>query len=70
MPTQTKQITMTYTNENREGEVGTVSKDVNLKSKDGVMLVNKISDFNSNGDVIESTTNKIVTGELDKGCNK
>ena len=70
MPTQTKQITMTYTNENREGEVGTVSKDVNLKSKDGVMLVNKISDFNSNGDVIESTTNKIVTGELDKGTEE
>ena len=70
MPTQTTQITMTYTNENREGEVGTVSKDVNLKSKDGVMLVNKISDFNSNGDVIESTTNKIVTGELDKGTEE
>ena len=70
IPTQTKQITMTYINENKEGEVGTISKDVNLKSKDGVMLVNKVSDFNSNGDVIESTTNKIVTGELDKGTEE
>ena len=70
IPTQTKQITTTYTNENREGEIGTVSKDVNLKSKDGVMIVNKVSDFNSNGDVIESTTNKIVTGELDKGTEE
>ena len=70
IPTQTKQITMTYTNENKEGEVGKITKDINLKSKEGVMLVNRVSDFNNNGDTIESTTNKIVTGELDKGTEE
>lgn len=60
-PTKTSEITMNYTNENRAGESFNTSTTVKMNSKYGVLLVNKLTDFNAQNDVIENTDDKVKT---------
>lgn len=60
-PTKTSEITMNYTNENRAGESFNTNTTVKMNSKYGVLLVNKLTDFNAQNDVIENTDDKVKT---------
>lgn len=60
-PTKTSEIIMNYTNENRAGESFNTSTTVKMNSKYGVLLVNKLTGFNDQNDVIENTDDKVKT---------
>ena len=61
-PSQTTSIDMTYTNENKNIQ-NTISKEIEIESQDGLMLYNKLKDFN-NEEVLETIDTKTVTGNL------
>lgn len=65
VPSMASQIVMNYTNENREGESFTSQVPITINSKYGVLLVNELSNYNSNGDVLESIDDKVKEGTLD-----
>ncbi len=69
-PTQKTTIKMRYTNENRENEINQVEQEILLQSKQGALLISRVSNYNENGDILESTTDKIETGILDANSNK
>lgn len=68
IPSESTQIVMNYTNENRNSEQFTVNTPINLSSKYGTLIVNKIEGYNSNGDVLENTNDKVKVGNLDKNA--
>lgn len=64
-PSKQTEIVMNYTNENREGETFQAEVPVQLHSKYGVLMVNQLSNYNQNQEVLESIDNKVKTGTLD-----
>ncbi len=69
VPTQDTKISMRYTNENRAGETLETEQNIKLNSKYGILTVNKITDFNNNGDKINSITNTVENAKLDEQVN-
>ena len=69
VPTQDTKISMRYTNENRAGETLETEQNIKLNSKYGILTVNKITDFNNNGDEINSITNTVENAKLDEQVN-
>lgn len=65
-PTMADKIVMNYTNENRAGEGFVSYADININSKYGVLVVNKLSGYNQNQDVIENFNSKVETAQLDE----
>ncbi len=65
-PTKQSQITMNYTNENRQGESFSAVTPIQLNSKYGVLTVNKLSNYNENQDVVETIDDKVTNATLDK----
>ena len=66
VPTQETKISMKWTNENREGESFETEQNIKLTSKYGMLTVNKVTDFNDNGDEINYITNSVETAKLDE----
>ena len=69
VPTQDTKISMRYTNENRADETLETEQNIKLNSKYGILTVNKITDFNNNGDEINSITNTVENAKLDEQVN-
>ena len=67
--TQDTKISMKYTNENRAGENLETEQNIKLNSKYGILTVNKVTDFNNNGDEINSITNTVENAKLDEQVN-
>ena len=65
VPTMASEIVMNYTNENRSGETFNTSIPIKLNSKDGVLLINELANYNNNGDYIESIDNIEKEARLD-----
>ena len=65
VPTMQTEISMNYTNENRSGESFSYQLPITLNSKYGVLLVNRLSGYNNNGDVLENTDDKVKEVKLD-----
>ena len=65
IPTMASEIIMNYTNENRSGEVFNTSIPIKINSKDGVLLINELENYNNNGDYIESLDNIEKEAKLD-----
>lgn len=66
VPTQDTKISMRYTNENRAEETLETEQNIKLNSKYGILTVNKVTDFNNNGDEINSITNTVENAKLDE----
>ena len=58
VPSMSSQIEMRYTNENRAGEQFSYQLPITINSKYGVLLINKLSNYNVNGDVLENLDDK------------
>ena len=65
VPSMSSQITMNYTNENRQTESFSYQTPLNINSKYGVLMINKVSEYNLEGDVLENTDNTVKEGFLD-----
>ena len=65
VPTMSSEIIMNSTNENRSGEVFNTSIPIKISSKDGVLLINELENYNNNGDYIESLDNIEKEARLD-----
>lgn len=57
-PSMSSQIEMRYTNENRTGEQFSYQLPITINSKYGVLLINRLSNYNANGDVLENVDDK------------
>ena len=64
-PTTKANITMNYQNENRPNETFSTQADLKLNSKYGVLMVNKLSNYNNDGETLESVDDKVKKGKLD-----
>lgn len=58
VPSMSSQIEMRYTNENRVGEQFSYQLPITINSKYGVLLINKLSNYNANGDILENVDDK------------
>lgn len=65
VPSMSSQIIMNYTNENRSGESFSYQLPIKLNSKYGVLLVNKLSGYNADGDILENIDDKVKQINLD-----
>ena len=65
VPSMSSQIEMRYTNENRAGEQFSYQLPTTINSKYGVLLINKLENYNNNGDVVESIDDKVKEAKLD-----
>ena len=65
VPTMSSKVIMNYTNENRLGENFSYEVPITLNSKYGVLLVNNLSNYNANGDVLENIDDKTKYATLD-----
>lgn len=65
VPSKDSEIKMLYTNENRQGKEFSTAVPISLTSKYGVLMVNKVSNYNQNQEVIESIDDKLKVGKLD-----
>lgn len=63
--TKDAEIIMLYTNENSEGNIYEQKLPIKLKSKEGLLVYNKIENYNSNGDIIESQGTENVNEVID-----
>lgn len=70
VPTKKSEIRMRYTNENRKDEVNSTNCEITLNSKEGMLIVSRASNYNSNGDILENIDDKIEKGYLDVYSNK
>ena len=59
------EITMRYTNENDESEVKEIKLPIEIKARSGLIVYNKVENFNNNGDVLETLEEKGLSGNLD-----
>lgn len=64
--TKDTEIKMLYTNENSGGNVFEQSVPIRIKSKEGLLVYNKVENFNDNGDVIETEDAETVTETVKK----
>lgn len=58
-PTKDSKIVMNYINENRKGEKFEANTPIKMNSKYGVLVLNKIKNYNENGDITESLDDKV-----------
>lgn len=69
-PNKKANMKMIYTNENGNENQYENNLELNLNSKSGVLAYSKISDFNDNGDVLETFGGDVPTGKLDVNGNE
>lgn len=67
--TKDTEIKMLYTNENSEGNIYERKLPIKLKSKEGLLVYNKIENYNSNGDIIETQGTEDISEIIDKESN-
>lgn len=65
IPTMSSEIVMNYTNENRSGETFNTSIPIKINSKDGVLLINELQNYNNSGESIESLDDNVKEAKLD-----
>lgn len=65
IPSKNSEIRMIYTNENRPGEEFSTVVPIQLNSKYGVLMVSSLSNYNANGDVVESIDDKVKKATVD-----
>lgn len=63
--TRDVEVVLNYTNENSEIEKFEEKLSMKIQSKDGLLFYDKVENFNSNGDVLETIANEKVEGKLD-----
>ena len=64
IPSKKSQINMVYTNENKPGETYNSTLDINLVSKYGVLIYNKLSNIDTEEGIVESINDDINVGKL------
>ena len=69
-PNKKANMKMIYTNENGNENQYENNLELNLNSKSGVLAYSNISDFNDNGDVLETFGGDVPTGKLDVNGNE
>lgn len=69
-PSKEIQMTMNYTNDNGNEKSYTKTTPIKLKSKYGVLTVNKLSNYNLKEESVENIDNSISTAKLDINSNK
>ncbi len=62
---QSSQVNMVCTNENRSGETINAQVPVQIKSKTGVLMINTLENYNNEGEVTQTTDDKAVSATLD-----
>lgn len=65
--TKTTEIKMLYTNENSQENIYEKKLPIELKSKEGLLVYNKVENYNSKGDVIEAQGTENVNEIIDIG---
>lgn len=65
VPSKKAKFVMNYTNDNGNKDSYSVSKEIQLESKDGLVLYNSVSDYNKNDDKIETINKEQTTAKLD-----
>lgn len=68
VPSKEETIQMLYTNENREAEQFECNTPINITSKYGVLMVNKLENYNNAQDVKETTDNQVVKASMDQNA--
>ena len=63
--TRDVEVVLNYTNENSEIENFEEKLGMKIQSKEGLLFYDKVENFNSNGDVLETIANEKVEGKLD-----
>lgn len=63
-PSMEKNITVYYTNENKQGEQFEVQCPVKINSKYGVLMVHKLENYNQAGESVETTDDKGVIAQV------
>ena len=66
-PTKDAKVEMNYTNENGKEDSYKVSTEVTLESQYGLMLYNKMENFNSKGDILETVDDTKTEARLNNG---
>lgn len=64
--TKDTEIRMLYTNENSQGNVYEQKLPIKIKSKEGLLVYNKVENFNSNGDVLETEESETLNQTISK----
>ena len=65
VPTMQTEISMNYTNENRSGETFNTSVPIKINSKDGILVINELENYNNSGESIESFDDNVKEAKLD-----
>lgn len=65
IPSKLSEIKLLYTNENRSEEVFENIKPIKINSKYGLLIANKLYNYNQKQEIIENIDDKIKTGILD-----
>lgn len=65
VPTQDTQISVKYTNENKEGQIFETSAPITLKSKEGILLVNELNNYNKAEESVTSVDNQVKEVQID-----
>lgn len=65
VPTMQTEISMNYTNENRSGETFNTSVSIKINSKDGILVINELENYNNSGESIESFDDNVKEAKLD-----
>lgn len=67
--TKDTNIKMLYTNDNSNGNVYEQNLPIKLKSKDGLLVYNKIENYNQNGSILETEEPEVLTETLNVESN-
>ena len=70
IPSQTLQIGVNYTNAFKPNILNSTTTDVNLNSKEGILIVSRVSNYNNNEDTIQNIDDKILEAKLDINTSK
>lgn len=70
IPTLDRNIIITYTNENRNGETFIAEVPIKLNSKYGVLMTSKLSGYNAKDEVVETIDDTLKTASLDMGAEE
>ena len=64
-PKMTKQISMTYSNENKNYQTYEKKADIKIVSKEGILTYTQVKGYNEAGETIETMSNELAEGTLD-----
>ena len=67
--TKDTNIKMLYTNDNSNGNIYEQNLPIKLKSKDGLLVYNKIENYNQNGSILETEEPEVLTETLNVESN-